>query len=158
MRQQLAPAYLGALSRPIRPKQTLGARPLWATPAPVLLPMRDPEGSHNRIYSVVRRTPSEHVLTYGDVAALTGLPGHARLVGYALHTLPEHTTLPWHRVISHKGALSTGGAWPGGELVQRHLLEAEGVEFDANGRTSVERCRWNPEPLSSMPASRAHAP
>lgn len=108
--------------------------------------MSGPEGTHSRIHAVVRRIPPGRVLTYGDVAALAGLPGQARLVGYALHALPAHTTVPWHRVINHRGALSTGRAVPGGELVQRRLLEAEGVEFDAAGRTSLARYRWVPPP------------
>jgi methylated-DNA-protein-cysteine methyltransferase related protein len=99
-------------------------------------------GSHNRIYAVVRRIPRGRVLTYGDVAALADMPRHARLVGYALHALPQHTTVPWHRVINHKGGISTGRAWPGGELIQRHLLEAEGVLFDANGRIALRTYRW----------------
>jgi methylated-DNA-protein-cysteine methyltransferase-like protein len=101
------------------------------------------DGSHNRIFDVVRRIPAGRVLTYGDVAALAGLPGHARLVGYALHALPDGTTVPWHRVINARGGISTGRAYPGGELVQRFLLEGEGVEFDARGRTSLARYRWN---------------
>lgn len=103
------------------------------------------ESKHNRIVAVVRRIPAGRVLTYGDAAALAGLPEHARLVGYALHALPEHSTVPWHRVINHRGAISTGRAWPGGELVQRQLLEREGVEFDAHGRTSLKRYRWAPD-------------
>ena len=102
------------------------------------------DGSHNVILEVVRRIPAGRVLTYGDVAALAGLPGHARLVGYALHALPDGSTVPWHRVINARGGISTGRAMPGGELVQRFLLEAEGVEFDARGRTSLERYRWEP--------------
>ncbi|HEX5521528.1 MAG TPA: MGMT family protein [Longimicrobiaceae bacterium] len=107
--------------------------------------MPEPSQSHNRIYDVVRRIPRGRVLTYGDVAALAGLPGHARLVGYALHALPAHSTVPWQRVINARGAISMGRAYPGGELVQRQRLEAEGVAFDANGRTSLERYRWRPE-------------
>jgi methylated-DNA-protein-cysteine methyltransferase related protein len=104
----------------------------------------EPDGTHIRILSVVRRIPPGRVLTYGDVAALAELPRHARLVGYALHALPAHTAVPWHRVVNHRGGISTGRAWPGGELAQRHRLEAEGVAFDANGRLSLERYRWTP--------------
>lgn len=104
--------------------------------------MAEPDGSHNRIYEVVRRIPLGRVLTYGDVAALAGFPRHARLVGYALHALPDHSTVPWHRVINARGGISVGRATPGGQLVQRFLLEGEGVEFDARGRTSLRRYRW----------------
>jgi len=104
----------------------------------------DETTTHNRIHDVVRRIPLGRVLTYGEVAVLAGMPGQARLVGYALHALPDHTTVPWQRVVNAKGGISTGRAYPGGDLEQRRLLEAEGVEFDANGRLSLERYRWRP--------------
>lgn len=97
---------------------------------------------HQRIYATVHQIPPGCVATYGDIAALAGLPGHARLVGYALHALPEFTDVPWQRVINAKGLISLGRAYPGGELHQRHLLEAEGVEFDANGKVDLKRFRW----------------
>lgn len=97
---------------------------------------------YQRIYAVVRKIPPGQVSTYGDVAALASLPGHARMVGYALHALPEFTDIPWHRVINAKGMISLGRAYPGGELHQRHLLENEGVLFDANGRTDLKRFRY----------------
>jgi methylated-DNA-protein-cysteine methyltransferase-like protein len=106
--------------------------------------MPEPSSSHPRIHDVVRRIPAGRVLTYGEVAVLAGLPGQARLVGYALHALPRHTSVPWQRVINARGGISTGRAFPGGELVQRRLLEAEGVECDANGRVPLERFRWHP--------------
>lgn len=102
------------------------------------------DGSHPRIHDVVRRVPPGRVTTYGDVAVLAGLPGQARLVGYALHALPEHTTVPWHRVVNARGGISMGRAYPGGDLVQRRRLEAEGVEFDARGMLSLVRYRWVP--------------
>ncbi|HYW09171.1 MAG TPA: MGMT family protein [Longimicrobium sp.] len=106
--------------------------------------MPEAEGSHHRIHEVVRRIPPGRVLTYGDVAALAGFPRHARLVGYALHALPGHSAVPWHRVINAGGGISLGRAFPGGELAQRRRLEAEGVEFTQAGRISLARYRWTP--------------
>ena len=108
--------------------------------------MADAPSSYPAIYKVVRRIPEGRVAPYGEVAALAKLPGQARLVGYALHALPDHSPVPWHRVINHRGGISTGRAMPGGELVQRFLLEEEGVEFGANGRTSLRRFRWDAAP------------
>jgi methylated-DNA-protein-cysteine methyltransferase-like protein len=96
-----------------------------------------------RLYAVVRRIPRGRVATYGQVAALAGLPGHARQVGYALHALPRGTRLPWHRVINAKGEVSRRRR-PGDELSQRLLLEREGVRFDARGRVALARLRWRP--------------
>lgn len=94
---------------------------------------------------MVRRIPRGRVATYGQVAALAGLPGHARQVGYALHALPRGTRLPWHRVINAQGEVSRRRR-PGDELSQRLLLEREGVRFDARGRVALARLRWSPRP------------
>lgn len=99
--------------------------------------------SYQRIYAVVRKVPRGRVATYGQIAALAGLPGHARQAGYALHALPATTALPWHRVINGMGAVSVRG--PGGDgLRQQLLLEAEGVEFNARGRVNLARYQWRP--------------
>jgi methylated-DNA-protein-cysteine methyltransferase related protein len=101
------------------------------------------EGTYARIYAVVRRIPYGKVATYGQVAELAGLPGHARQVGYALHALSASTALPWHRVINVAGAVSRR-AVPGSELTQRQLLEEEGVGFDLRGRVRLSAVRWRP--------------
>ncbi len=100
---------------------------------------------YQRIYTVVNQIPAGYVTTYGDVAVMSGLPGHARLVGYALHALPFYTEIPWHRVINAKGMISLGRAYPGGELQQRHLLENEGIPFDENGRVNLKQFRYRTE-------------
>jgi methylated-DNA-protein-cysteine methyltransferase related protein len=99
--------------------------------------------SYQRIYRVVRRIPKGRVATYGQVASLAGLAGHARQVGYALHALPHGTIVPWHRVVNAAGRISTR-ATPGGELVQQLLLEREGIRLDARGRVPLDRLRWHP--------------
>lgn len=102
-----------------------------------------PLNNYSRIYAVVRRIPVGRVATYGQVAALAGLPRHARLVGYALHALPSGTVVPWHRVVNAQGRISLGRTDAGGDLVQRLRLEREGVEF-AGGRISLARFAWAP--------------
>jgi len=100
-------------------------------------------GRFERIYAVVRRIPRRRVASYGQVAALAGLPGRARLVGYALAALPEGTDVPWQRVVNGRGEVSPR-AEPGRDHYQRHCLAEEGVAFDAAGRIDLGRFGWNP--------------
>jgi methylated-DNA-protein-cysteine methyltransferase-like protein len=105
-------------------------------------------GPRQKIYAVVRRIPRGRVATYGQIAKLAGLPGHARQVGYALAALDaEHDDVPWHRVINAEGSVSLRGT-PGWDDVQRQLLKREGVQFDAAGRTSLARFQWRPRRAS----------
>lgn len=106
---------------------------------------RPPDAARSRwqrIYEVVHRIPSGKVATYGQVAALAGLPGHARHVGYALHALPDGSAVPWHRVVNAKGRISPrrSGGW---EVEQRLRLEQEGVAVDRLGRLSLRRYQWH---------------
>jgi methylated-DNA-protein-cysteine methyltransferase-like protein len=100
-----------------------------------------PETRWERVYGVVRRIPRGRVATYGQVARLAGLGGNARLVGYALHAIPEYSAVPWHRVINAKGEISLPPEG-GGDLTQRLLLEREGVRFNARGRVDLEVFAW----------------
>ena len=100
------------------------------------------QSTYQRIYDVVRRIPEGRVATYGQVAALAGLKGHARQVGYALHALDESSDVPWQRVINARGEVSPRSD-PGWEGYQRHLLEEEGVAFDLRGRVDLRRFRWS---------------
>jgi methylated-DNA-protein-cysteine methyltransferase related protein len=104
-------------------------------------------GPYRKIYTVISRIPRGRVATYGQVAALAGLPGHARQVGTALGSLPDGSKVPWQRVINARGEVSARGETsPGGlaEGFQRHLLEEEGVRFDERGRVDLDRYGWDP--------------
>jgi methylated-DNA-protein-cysteine methyltransferase-like protein len=103
----------------------------------------EPEASatYRRIYAVVKRIPRGKVATYGQVAILAGLPGHARQVGYALHALSEASgaKVPWHRVINAQGKISLREGWE----LQRAKLEAERVRFRGD-KIDLARFGWGP--------------
>ena len=103
-----------------------------------------------RIHAVVRRIPRGRVATYGQVATLAGMAGHARQVGYALHALSEEDDVPWQRVVNARGEVSTR-AEPHAESIQRQLLEREGVRFDLRGRIDLERYAWRPRRRAASP-------
>jgi methylated-DNA-protein-cysteine methyltransferase-like protein len=102
--------------------------------------------TYRKIYAVVRRIPRGRVATYGDVARLAGMAGQPRLVGYALHALPDGSRLPWHRVINAQGKVSTGRGVAGGDLPQRFRLEREGIVFSQAGKIALDRYRWKRPP------------
>ncbi len=101
------------------------------------------EAGWGRIYAVVRRIPPGRVATYGDVAALAGMPRRARQVGWALHALDAESDVPWQRVINARGEVSLRGD-SAAARVQRALLESEGVVFGAAGRVDLAAHRWRP--------------
>jgi len=94
------------------------------------------------IYAVIRRIPKGWVATYGQVAAMAGLPRRARLVGSILQNLDPASDIPWHRVVNAKGEVSYSPSRNGGDALQQRLLEKEGVEFDERNRFNLERFRW----------------
>lgn len=102
--------------------------------------------TYSRIYAVVKKIPRGRVATYGQIAALAGMPRHARQAGYALAATPEGMKIPWHRVINAQGRISLRlRQWDSGsDDYQRILLEAEGVVFDRSGRVDLKCFRWQP--------------
>jgi methylated-DNA-protein-cysteine methyltransferase-like protein len=88
------------------------------------------------IVRAVQAIPRGKVASYGQVAALAGLPGRARLVGRVLANLPPNSKVPWHRVVNARGEISLEGE---DAARQRRLLVAEGVTFSASGRVDLRR-------------------
>lgn len=95
-----------------------------------------PDSFFEQVYRLVAQIPTGKVVTYGQIATVLGRPRAAKMVGWALHQLPEQRNLPWHRVINRKGSISYDLKNPGLSL-QKQLLEAEGVEFDAHDRVNL---------------------
>ncbi|MEW5722814.1 MAG: MGMT family protein [Thermodesulfobacteriota bacterium] len=106
-------------------------------------------GTFERIWSWISRVPPGRVATYGQIARLAG-GCTARMVGYALAALPEGSKVPWQRVINHLGRVSKR-AHGDGALVQRRMLELEGVRFDGRGRVDLDRYGWRPRPGRGAP-------
>ena len=94
------------------------------------------------VYRMVKRCPRGRIVSYGGVAALIGQPRAARAVGKALNSLPDGSNVPWWRVVNSRGEVSIRGVQHG-EILQRKLLEREGVKFQRNGRISWEQYGWD---------------
>ena len=60
------------------------------------------------VYSVVAAIPAGRVVTYGQIAYLVGRPQCSRMVGQAMHNVPEDLHLPCHRVVNSQGRLVPG--------------------------------------------------
>ena len=95
-----------------------------------------------KICAVIRRIPLGWVATYGQVAVTAGMPRRARLIGRVLQRLDPTANIPWHRVVNAKGEVSYSLSRNGGDIVQRRMLEKEGIRFDDKNRLDLERCRW----------------
>jgi methylated-DNA-protein-cysteine methyltransferase-like protein len=106
--------------------------------------MLDSPTTYQLIYATVRQIPKGRVATYGQIAELAGLPRQARLVGYAMHALPERSTVPWHRVVNAQGRISLRDESEGAGSTQRKRLEREGVRFSGSGVIDMAAYRWQP--------------
>ena len=116
---------LASASRLLQSRATGDRRKLRALPERKLLQTAQLQGDEavEAICAVVRRIPFGWVATYGQVAAMAGLPRRARLVGRVLQHLDPVTKIPWHRVVNAKGEVSYSLSRDGGDTLQRRLLE-----------------------------------
>ena len=80
-------------------------------------------------------------MTYGQIATLLGTPRAARAVGYAMRACPEG--LPWQRVINGKGQISARSDVER-PIIQKMMLESEGIHFDESETCSLKSLRWEP--------------
>ncbi len=107
-----------------------------------------PPATFRAIWRIVATVPRGHVVTYGQVARMAGLPGAARTVGWAMQALPGDFRImgrpvPWHRVINVQGRISPRGGGEGVEsLRQANLLRREGIRFSKDGVIDLGRFHW----------------
>lgn len=101
----------------------------WATPF------------QKNVLGTVRNIPAGVVLTYGEVACLSGSPGAARAVGGALAANRIPIIIPCHRVIRSNGTL--GGFTGAGLEVKARLLFLEGVKKETRDSSSPVSCVYS---------------
>lgn len=92
------------------------------------------------IYDLARQVPAGQVASYGQIAFVVSSPS-ARIVGRAMATLPNGSSVPWHRIVNSAGRLAKrqgGGESP----EQRRRLRDEGVFLDAKGRIDLKEHAW----------------
>ncbi len=104
---------------------------------------RSEPSAWHEVWDIVRQIPSGRVMNYGQVAEFHSRPLTPRAVGWAMHDCPGD--VPWHRVVNVRGECSTDRVTPTAPGRQRGRLEAEGVQFGADGRVNMPRHRWRPD-------------
>ncbi len=93
-----------------------------------------------RVYLIVSQIPRGKVMTYGQIAALSGNARAARIVGGIAHY--GDPSLPWQRVVNKKGGLAAG--YPGGRDAHRKALVEDGVLVGDDGCIDLEVQLWDP--------------
>jgi methylated-DNA-protein-cysteine methyltransferase-like protein len=97
-----------------------------------------------KVYQVVRLIPPGRVTSYGAIAAYLGVPGAARMVGWAMNA--SHTQDEWvpaHRVVNSIGLL-TGKHHFQTPVTMQELLENEGIRIENDLVQEFEQKFWEP--------------
>lgn len=105
----------------------------------IIMPRETNSSLYLSIYDLVRQVQSGHVTTYGRIAQLVSCT--PRTVGFAMAALHPGNDVPWQRVINSQGKVSPRSD-SDGNILQRDLLEAEGVRFDQNARVNLDKYGW----------------
>lgn len=95
----------------------------------------------NPVYELVKKIPRGRVTTYGRVAKALRLPGGARTAGRAMAACPSGRGVPWHRVVGAGGKLLIREPHA---LLQRKLLESEGLQLAEKRILNFREYEWNP--------------
>jgi methylated-DNA-protein-cysteine methyltransferase-like protein len=97
----------------------------------------------NSIYEIVFCIPPGKVASYGQIGKMADPPCDPRMVGWAmasLGNLKDVPPVPWQRVVAKGGRISLPGR---DGMVQRELLQREGVAFNKNGCIDMNIYGWD---------------
>jgi methylated-DNA-protein-cysteine methyltransferase-like protein len=97
------------------------------------------------VLKIVHAIPSGHVMSYGQVALYAGRPNGAREAGAAMRSLGRTPGFPWWRVLNSAGEISIAGNPDANAVMQRDLLQKEGVAVSDAFRLDMSRYRWHAE-------------
>jgi methylated-DNA-protein-cysteine methyltransferase-like protein len=98
------------------------------------------EETVQQIYAVIHGVPAGRLCSYGKVAELAGLPGHARYVGRLLSQLPEDSRLPWFRIVNSQGKISLPTDSKSYQRQLGRLIDESSA--DESGHLFWRQCRW----------------
>ena len=104
-----------------------------------------------KVIQIVNAIPYGKVVSYGQIALMAGIPRAAQAVGQILNSLEEdilHVSpkIPWWRVINNAGRISIKGTKYHDAIMQKKLLEQEGLEISKDFTFNIEKYRWRPTP------------
>ena len=86
---------------------------------------------YKKVYKVVRKIPFGQVTTYGAIAKFIGSPSSSRVVGWALNSSHNDSSIPAHRVVNRNGLLTGKHHFFGHDLM-KWLLGTEVTNWADN--------------------------
>jgi methylated-DNA-protein-cysteine methyltransferase related protein len=96
------------------------------------------------VHEIARQIPKGRVTSYGAIAACLGTRMSARMVGWAMNTVPHaKKPVPAHRVVNSLGLLTGKHHFNPPEKMQV-LLEKEGVKVKNDKVTEFSKIFWDP--------------
>ena len=100
---------------------------------------KSPTAFAHRVLNRLRGIPAGRVVTYGELARISGRPGAARAVGNIMRKAPE-PGLPYHRVIAAGGRIGGFGRSP---HLKAALLRAEGHTIRGQRIVGYQKKKWS---------------
>ncbi|RFM30383.1 MGMT family protein [Deminuibacter soli] len=95
------------------------------------------------VWSVARQIPKGRVTSYGAIANYLGAKGSARMVGWAMSSVPAKLKVPAHRVVNRNGMLSGKAHFNPPEKMEQ-LLKKERILVEKDKVVDFKNKFWDP--------------